>query len=299
MMAFFNSIVAPGFFQSEQVLNALWIGTVVAIVSGMVGVFVVIRGQSFVGHVLTDIGAAGASGAFLIGINAWYGFLSFGLLAGTGVEYLGNRARNRDVATGIILSFAMGLGALFLYLDTVYTNHPGAPLLVMFGSIFLIDPSMTPVVVVVGLVSIVLLCVLYRPLLLCSVSPETARARGIPVRLVGFGFMVVLAAAVEDGAVVAGALLSTALLIGPAAVAIRVTSRTGWALCVSACTGVIAIWLGILLAYDSALWPPQGRGWPVSFFIAVLIFAFYWISRFLPMAKPRSRQSFVKEVTSA
>ncbi len=281
MTHWLHAIANSGFFQSGQVINALWIGSVVAVVSGMAGVFVVIRGQSFVGHVLTDVGAAGASGAFLIGLNAWYGFLSFGLLAGTGVEVLGDRARNRDIATGIVLSFSMGLGALFLYFDTMTTNA-SAPMLILFGSIFLISPAVAPLVVAIGLIAVASLLLLYRPLLLSSVNPEIARSKGVPVRMIGLAFMVVLALAVEDGALVIGALLSTALLIGPAATAIRMTSRTGLALLLSAMIGTLATWLGITLAYASYHWPPGGRGWPVSFFITLLIFVFYLSSRFVP-----------------
>ncbi len=296
MIELLHTIFAPGFFESSQVINALWVGTVVAAVSGMIGVFVVIRGQSFVGHALTDLGATGASGAFLVGLNIWYGFLSFGLLAGVGVEFLGNRARNRDIATGIILSFAMGLGALFLFFDTQYSSNANAPMLVLFGSIFVIDPTITPIVVTIQLATVVLLCVLYRPLLLCSISPEIARIRGVPVRLVGLVFMILLAVTVEAGSLVIGALLSTALLIGPAATAIRITSRTGWALILSACIGMTATWLGILLAYDSYTWPPHGRGWPVSFFIAVLILAFYLGSRLWPERVQRTCQTVAKGV---
>lgn len=296
MMEMIHTIFAPGFFQSSQVINALWVGTFVAAVSGMIGVFVVIRGQSFVGHALTDFGATGASGAYLMGVNIWYGFLSFGLLAGVGVESLGNRARGRDVATGIILSFAMGLGALFLYFDILDTSNASVSMLVLFGSIFVMDPSITPLVVGVGLFTVILLCVLYRPLIMCSVSPELARSRGIPIRLVGIAFMMLLAAAVEDGALVLGALLSTALLIGPAATAVRLVSRTGLAIGMSACIGIIATWLGILFSYDSYTWPPQGRGWPVSFFIAVLILVFYLLSRLWPQRIPSAHKSSEQEI---
>lgn len=295
MIGLFHVLFATGFFQSSQVINALFVGTFVAAVSGMIGVFVVIRGQSFVGHALTDLGATGASGAFLVGMNIWYGFLSFGLLAGVGVESLGHRARNRDVATGIILSFAMGLGALFLYFDTLNTSNASVSMLVLFGSIFVMDPGITPIVVGVGLFTVILLCILYRPLMMCSVSPEVAHARGIPVRFVGIAFMMLLAAAVEDGALVLGALLSTALLIGPAATAVRLTSRTGAALGLSACIGVVATWLGILLSYDSYTWPPHGRGWPVSFFITVLILVFYLVSYLWRRGTPGARTPITQE----
>lgn len=297
MTTLIQVVFAPGFFTNTEVANALWVGTVVAVVSGLVGVFVVMRGQSFAGHALTDLGAAGASGAFLVGVNIWYGFMSFGLLAGAGIETLGNRARDRDIATGIVLSFAMGLGALFLYFDTLGGNA-SVPMLVLFGSIFVMNPALTPIVIGVGLAVIAALVVLYRPLIMSSVSPALARARGVPVRFVSMGFMMLMAAAVEDGALVLGALLSTALLIGPAATAVRLSSRTGMTLVLSACIGTVATWLGILLAYDSYTWPPHGRGWPVSFFIVWVILCFYIGSRFWPLRRARAsiRSSSHKEV---
>ncbi len=255
--------------------NALLVGTVVSALAGLVGVFVVMRGQAFAGHILTDVGAAGASGSLLAGVNAWYGFVSFGLLAGTGVEVFGNRARSRDAGTGIVLSFAMGLEALFLFLVTRYTNNAGATMLILFGSLFTADPSLTPVVVGVALFMVALLLFIYRPLLLCTVNPEIAQARGVRVRLIGVLFMLLMVLAVENASIVAGALLATALLIGPAAAAMRLTTRTSLALLLAAGIGVTVTGLGILLAYESYYWPPTGRGWPVGFFISALIFLIY------------------------
>lgn len=270
-----SGLIPAGFLQNPEVTNALLLGSVIAAVSGAVGTFIVLRAQSFVGHILTDVGAAGAAGSFLIGLNAWYGFLSFGLLAGLGVESLGERARDRDVATGIVLSLAMGLGALFLFLDVTLTQHANASMLVLFGSIFVVNPAMTPLVAASGVVALGVLAFLYRPLLWCSVSPQTAAARGVSVRWVSFGFMMLTAIAVEDGALAVGALLSTALLIGPAAATIPLTTRPGAAVISAALVGVAVTWLGIFLAYDSYYWPPAGRGWPVSFFIAILMLIVY------------------------
>src|SRR5579863_10218692 len=111
--------------------------------------------------------------------------------------------------------------------------------------------------------------------MLSSVSPELAAARGIPVRLVGALHLVVIAAAVALSAITIGTILSTALLIGPAATALRLSRSPGRAVLVAALIGLLAIWLGILLAYDSYYWPPARHGWPVSFFVVTLIFVFY------------------------
>lgn len=274
-MTLFSAILQSGFFQSPQVENALWLATSVGVVCAIVGVFVVIRGQSFAGHILTDAGATGAAASFLVGVNAWFGFLSAGLLAGAGIEGIEGRARKRDIGTGLILTFFTGLGALMLFLSTRLTNAGNASVLVFFGSIFLLKPALTPWVVASSAFALLVLGVIYRPLLLSSLEPELAQARGVPTRLVGFLFMMVLAIAVEDSSLVMGALLSTAFLIGPPATAVRLATRMSTAIGLSVLFAVVAAWLGIALAYASYYWPPAGRGYPVSFLIALIIFVQY------------------------
>ena len=267
------------FMENGQVVNALWIGAFVAAISAMLGVFVVMRGQSFAGHVLTDVGASGGAGAFLFGVNAWYGFMSFGLLAALGIDLTGDRARNRDVATGIILTFAMGLSALFLYLDSQFTASANSTMMILFGSIFAIPPIMMPIMIGTTVVEAVLLFLIFRPLLFSSIQPEMAMTRGVPVRLISLLYMLMLAVAVENGSIIVGALLSTGLLIGPAATAVQLTERPVVAMFMAMGIGVVATWAGILLAYFSYNWPPVGRGYPVSFFISVIILVIYLLVR--------------------
>ena len=121
-----SAVIEPGFFSSAPVQVALVIGAIAAIVSGVVGIFTVVRGQSFAGHSLADIGTAGGSAAFLVGVNPLYGFVAMNLVAGGVMELIGiRRPRGRDVATGIVLGAALGLAALFLYFDTTSTTRPG------------------------------------------------------------------------------------------------------------------------------------------------------------------------------
>jgi len=273
------AVFAPGFFSNDQVINALWLGGVISLVAGAVGVFTVLRGQSFAGHAMSDMGAAGAAGALLAGGTAVAGFLSFSVIAGACVDLLGVRPRERDVATGLVLTAVLGLGSLFLFFDT---RVVGAPEMILFGSIFDSNPSLTPLLIGLGGLMLVLLIILFRPLVFSSLSAETARARGVPVRLIGFIYMLLLAASVGETALVVGSLLSTALLIGPASAALRITSRIGRALPLAAALGLLCTWLGILLAYDSYYWPPVGRGWPVSFFITGLVLIVHLGSRMWP-----------------
>jgi zinc/manganese transport system permease protein len=281
----------PGLFpldllQNEQVVNALIVGAIAAVVSATLGYFVVLRGLSFAGHAVTDNGLAGAAGAVLLGLSALWGLLAFCVLAATGVDLLGKRARERDVATGVILALALGLGAFFLYIGMRYVNEP---YMLLFGSIFEADPALTPVLATIGAACLVVLAALYRPLLFCSVSPETAAARGVPVRLVGLLFIATMAVGVAEAAQVVGVLLSTALLIGPAASAAYLVARPGLGIAVAAALGVVETWVGIVLAYDSYYWtwPTSGKGWPVSFFITVLALGVYLLAR---GARPAARR---------
>jgi zinc/manganese transport system permease protein len=269
----------PGLLGSGPVRTALLVGAVVAITSGVIGVFTVIRGQSFAGHSLADVATTGGSGAFLVGLNQFWGFLIAGIAAAALMEGIGvQRRRGRDVATGVVLGAALGAAALFLYLGTQQTATTGASFTVLFGSIFVISPDTVPALIASGIVALVAVAVLARVLLLASLSPDLARARGVRVKIVGIAYLAALAISVSLAAVAIGAVLSTALLIGPAATALRVTRSPARAMAASAITGLVATWLGIVLAYDSYYWPPYGHGWPVSFFVVALVLVGYLLS---------------------
>ena len=281
----------PGLLASGPVRTALLIGAIVAITSGVIGVFTVTRGQSFAGHSLADIATTGGAGAFLVGLNQFWGFLAAGVAAAGLMEAIGvQRRRGRDVATGVVLGAALGAAALFLYLGTLRTATTGASFTILFGSIFVISPDTVPALVASGVVAVLAVAVLARVLLLTSLSPDLARARGVNVRLVGAVYLMALAVSVSLAAVAIGAVLSTALLIGPAATALRLTKSPLRAMATSALIGLAVTWLGIVLAYDSYYWPPYGHGWPVSFFVVVFVLAGYLLSYRRPARRqaPRS-----------
>ncbi len=279
MIGLVGAIVARGFFADGGVQVALAVGGAVAVVGGVVGVFAVMRGQSFAGHAIADLGATGGAAAFLVGVGPLWGFLAIGVAAAGMMELIGiQRPRGRDLATGIVLGGGLGLAALFLYLDATYHSTSGATVTILFGSVFAISPSTIPIVVVLGLLAIGIVGVGYRPLLLSSISPELAGARGLRVRAIGLSFLLALAIAVSLAAVTIGAILSTALLIGPAAAGLRLTKRPGAAILAASAIGLAATWLGIVLAYDSYEWPPVGHGWPVSFFVVVAVFVSYLLA---------------------
>lgn len=282
-------LFAAGFFHSEAVANALAVGALVAVVAGVIGVFTVIRGQAFASEAFGDIGTAGGSGAFLVGIGSLLGFVIGNVIGAGAMELIGiQRPRGRDLATGIVLGGAIGLGALFLHLTTTSQSTSGATQTILFGFVFGIARSTIPLILALSLAVLLLTAILYRPLLLSSVNAEIAAARGIPVRLVGALYLLALALAVALAANTIGTILSTALLIGPAASALRLTKRPLLAMLCGAGMGVAAMWVGILLAYDSDHWPPGGRTWPASFFVVSLVFCAYLLSG-LPAAVRRRR----------
>ncbi len=265
----------PGLWANADVRTAFVIGTSVAIAGAVVGVFVIIRGQAFSGHALGDVGSTGAAGAYLTGISALWGFLAAGFSSGIAMESLGDRVRERDIATGVVLAFMLGLSALLLYFISTSTGTAGAPIAILFGSLFTVNPAVTPEVVALTVLALLIVGVIYRPLLFSSVMPEVARVRGVSARVLGLVFMVALVIAVEESALVIGALLSTALLVGPAASATLVARRPTSAMGIAVLIALGQMWLGIILAYDSFSWPPVDRGWPVSFFITSLVLLTY------------------------
>lgn len=274
-----TAVFEPGLFASAQVRVAVTIGGIVAVVSAIVGVFTVMRGQSFAGHSLGDVSAAGGSGALLIGLTPIAGFVGLGIVGAGVMDMIGiQRVRGRDLATGIVLGAAIGLSALFLYLGTVTGATTGATQHILFGSIFTTTSGTVLVVVLLGVLAVLSVAVIGRPLLLATVSPDIAAARGIPVRLIGLIYTVALAVSVGLSSLAIGAILSTALLIGPAAAALRLTKRVTWALAIACLIGVLATWLGVLLAYDSYYWGSSHQGLPVSFFIVAVVFVTYLAS---------------------
>jgi zinc/manganese transport system permease protein len=282
------------FFASAPVQLALVVGTLVAAVSALVGVFTVLRRQSFAGHALADLGAVGGSAAFLLGIPQLLGFVGAGILAAALMELVGiKRVQGRDVATGIVFGLGLGLTALFLYLDTQHAGTSNAAISVLFGSLFVIDVSVLPLVAALSVLATLIVVVFYRWLLVDSLDQDLAAVRGIPVRLTGILFLVALALAVELSALTIGAVLSTALLIAPAAAALRLTRRLGFAILIAVAIGVGSTWLGILVSFESYTWFAGAHSWPVSFCIVAVAFIAYLLTGIAVPIRARLRVAHV------
>lgn len=258
----------PGPLQYDFMQNAYAAGTIVALVSAVVGFFVVLRGLTFAAHALSHIGFAGATGAVLLGVDPLFGLLAFTILSGVSMGMLGERLRGRDVAIGIVLAFSLGLGALFL---SLYTRYATQAYSILFGTILGVSTSDVLVSLVLGLVVLAAMAVLFRPLLFASVAPEAAAARGVPVDRIAVVFLVIVAVAVAEAVQVVGVLLVFTLLVAPAATASHLTKRPFVAIALGLTLALVETWVGITLAYYSRF--------PVSFYISALGFAIYLLAR--------------------
>jgi zinc/manganese transport system permease protein len=248
----------------DFMVHAFEAGTVVAIVAGSIGYFVVLRGSSFAAHALSHIGFAGAAGAVVIGLSPVVGLLAFTLGSGTAIGALGNRLRGRDMTIGIVLAWTLGLGVLFISLYRGYATEAYA---LLFGEILGISSRDVLVTLIAGVITIVALVVVYRPLLFSSVDEDLASAKGVPVTALSVIFMAILAVAVTEAVQVVGVLLIFALIVTPAAIAIRFTCRPPQAIALGVGLALVFTWLGLSIAYFS----PH----PVSFFITSLAFFTY------------------------
>ncbi|MGH9307272.1 MAG: metal ABC transporter permease [Acidimicrobiales bacterium] len=255
-------------FQYQFMVNAFVAGTVVAIVAGVIGYFVVLRSSSFAAHALSHIGFAGATGAVVLALNPIFGLLAFTMGAGMTIGALGDRLRARDVTIGIVLAWTLGLGVLFISLYTGYAQEAYA---LLFGEILGISVQEVAVTGFVAAVALIVLVALYRPLLFASVDQDLARAKGVPTLALSIIFMALLALAVTDAVQVVGVLLIFALIVTPAAIAVRFTSRPSIAIATGVGLSLAFTWLGLAIAYYS----PH----PVSFFITSLAFGTYLVVR--------------------
>lgn len=259
--------------------HALLAGGIAAILCGAVGYFVVLRGLSFATDTLTHVGFAGASGAVLIGLSPVVGLLGLTAVMAVALGALEDRLRGRDVVIGMVLVLTLGLGLLFLRLYRGYSNETYA---LLFGAILALSPRDVVVVAVGAVVALAALTALFRPLLFASLDDELAEARGVPVRVVATGFLLILAVAVAAAVQVIGALLAVALLIAPAATAQRLVTRPATALLLSVAVGLGVTWTGLTLAF----WLP----YPASFFITSLSTLTYLTARLLGSGMVVARQ---------
>ena len=251
---------------SDVFQKALLGGTAAAVMAGITGYFLVLRVQAFAAESFMDICFAGATGASLLGQSPLVGMIAFSLFSALSLGALGERARGRSVEIGMVLSFALGLGVLFLSLYTRSSaSHSNAGVSILFGSILSVQPADLYRMLACGAVALLALAAVYRPLLFASIDPSSARARGVPVRALSIVFLLVLALAAAACTFVLGVLLASALLIAPAGAAMKLTRRPSRSLLLSAGIGLFVTWVGLLVSFAGPWRHP-----PVGFSISAL-----------------------------
>ena len=262
-------------FTYHFMVNALRAGTITAIVAGAVGYLMVLRRQSFAGHTLALVGFPGAAGAVWLGLSPSAGFYAFcvgaalviAMLPGGGSIRSGSRG-DESATIGIVQACALACGFLFISLYKGFLTGPND---LLFGSILGVSDRQVVALLVAGGVVLVTLALLGRPLLFTTVDVDVARARGVPVRLIGVAFLVVLGIVAAGTSQVTGSLLVFALLVAPAASASQLTANPWIGLTLSVVIAVAVTWTGEAVAFYSP--------YPVGFWVTTFAFATFLIAR--------------------
>lgn len=246
-------------FDHPFLRNAFVGGTGIALACGLVGYFVVLRSQVFTGDALSHVAFTGALAALAFGIDARLGLFVATVGAALILGVLGVRGRSGDVVIGAVFAWVLGLGVLFLSIYTTSRSTGGgnAGISVLFGSIFGLDTDQAVTALLIGGGVSVALLVLARRLLFASVDPAVAAARGVPVGLVSYGFLVLVGFTAGEATQAVGALLLLGLIAAPAGIARQVTVRPYRGLAVSAAVAVGAMWIGLTVSYVIPSWPPS------------------------------------------
>lgn len=268
----------------EFMRNALVAGSFVGVACGLVGYFVVLRAQVFAGDALSHLAFTGALGAAVLGYDVVAGLFVTCILGGVALGALGDRARADDVVIGSLFAWALGLGVLFLsiYTRTGSADNGAAGLHVLFGSIFGLSAADVRVSAVLATVACVLVLAMMRPLLYASLDAAVAAAQGVPVRLLGLGFLAVVGLVAAEASRAVGALLLLGLLAAPAGAAHRLTASPYRGVALSALLALGSVWLGLTLSYLFPTLPP-------STMIVVVAVGGYVVALAATAAVPRRR----------
>jgi zinc/manganese transport system permease protein len=252
---------------SGFMVNTWAVATIVAVVAGVVGFFVVLRGSAFVADALPTGAFTGAAGASLIGVSTLLGLSVFSLIGAVTIGLLGRRARH-DVATALTLVMLLGLGALFLSFSVEYSPEIYS---LLFGEVLGISVNEVAPVAALGAVCIVAILLLFRPLMLASVMPELGEARGVRSDRIEICFLLIIALATSMALPVVGALLIFSLMIGPPAAARSVTDSPYLAIGLSVVIALATVWGAIAVSYQT--------NWPIGFFVGAISAFCYAVGR--------------------
>jgi len=266
--------------------NSLIAAVLLGVVGGLVGVFVQMRDMQFAVHGISELSFAGAAGALLLGINVAVGSVLGSLIAGGLIGVLGVRARDRNSVIGVLMPFGLGLGVLFLAL---YEGRAANKFGLLTGQVVSVDSVQLGWLGSMGVVVLVGLALIWRPLTFISADPEVAAARGLPAGLLSVVFTLLLALAVSMAVQVVGALLVLSLLVTPAAAALLVTASPVRAPLLSALFAVVSAVGGILVALGTSV--------PISPFVTTISFLIYLVCRL--SARRRTRRGWGSRGTPA
>jgi zinc/manganese transport system permease protein len=259
--------------------NSIIAAAVLGIVGGLIGVFVMQRDMAFAVHGISELSFAGAAGALLIGANVVTGSLVGSLLAAIIIGLLGSKARDRNSIIGVLMPFGLGLGILFLAL---YPGRSANQFGLLTGQIISVDIPQLGLLIGIGVLVLVVLLVMWRPLTFDSLDADVAAARGVPSRFIALSFMVLLGLTVAVSVQIIGSLLVLALLVTPAAAALRVSSSPVLVPVLSMAFGLVSALGGVLLALGGSL--------PISPFITTISFSIYLVCRLLALRKRSARR---------
>ncbi len=254
----------------ELVQASIFAGAVLGIVGGLIGVFVMQRDMAFAVHGISELSFAGAAAALLLGVNVVAGSIVGSLLAALIIGMLGAKARDRNSIIGVLMPFGLGLGILFLAL---YPGRSGNKFGLLTGQIISVDFPQLGLLVGISVAVLVVLLVIWRPLTFDSLDSEVAAARGVPGRALSIAFMVLLGLMIAVSVQVIGALLVLALLVTPAAAALRISSSPVVVPLLAMAFGLVSAVGGILIALGGSL--------PISPFITTISFAIYVVARLI------------------
>jgi zinc/manganese transport system permease protein len=252
---------------SSFMTNTWLAATIVAVVAGMVGFFVVLRGSSFVAHAVPKSAFAGAAGAALVGANTLAGLGVFALLGALTIGWLGRRGRN-DVVTALSIVLMLGIGALFLSWSSEYASEAYA---LLFGQVLGVSGNDVAVTAALALVTVAALVAIYRPLLLSSVLPELAEVRGVRPGRIELAFLVLVALVTTTAVPVVGTLLMFSLMVGPPAAARALSRRPSTAVALSIAIALATVWASIAASYET--------NWPIGFYVGTFSALAYILAR--------------------
>jgi zinc/manganese transport system permease protein len=258
------------------VSNSVWAGAVLGLVGGLVGVFVIQRDMAFAVHGISELSFAGAAAALLIGIDVVTGSIVGSLIAAALIGWLGAKARDRNSIIGVLMPFGLGLGILFL---SLYNGRSANRFSLLTGQIVSVQTGQLGWLIAISVVVLAGILLIWRPLRFDSLDPQSAAARGVPTAAISLGFMLLLGLIVAVAVHIIGALLVMALLVTPAAAAMRVATGPLSVPLLSAAFGFVSAVGGILLAIAGTL--------PVSPYITTISFAIYVVCRVIGARRGR------------